>query len=189
LIVLMILLQNLYAFFMRRVMQWQPVNPVPWRSAVFKRQKSLLVTLVMASLFATGAVAVPVIAGQQAATPKAHDNVARGEAEATQLLLLMEPDKDGKVSKQEFMSFMEAEFDRLDKKKEGKLDVKELTRARPTPSGVLGRQILFEPVPNNSSPGGTMLSVLLIAILAVGLPFFLVCIRGFLKDLKRYRNK
>jgi hypothetical protein len=31
----------------------------------------------------------------------------------------METDNDGKVSKQEFMSFMEAEFDRLDKKKEG----------------------------------------------------------------------
>ena len=92
--------------------------------------------LVMASLFAARAEAV---AGQKAATPKTHDNVARGEAEATQLLLLMEPDKDGKVSKQEFMSFMEAEFDRLDKKKEGKLDVKELTKARPTPSSVLGK--------------------------------------------------
>jgi hypothetical protein len=34
---------------------------------------------------------------------------------------------------------MEAEFDRLDKKKEGKLDVKELTKARPMPSGVLGK--------------------------------------------------
>jgi hypothetical protein len=109
---------------------------IPWRSAVFKRQKSLLVTLVMASLFAPGAVAV---AGQKAATPKAHDNVARGEEETTQLLLLMEPDKDGKVFKQEFMNFMEAEFDRLDKKKEGKLDVKELTKARPMPSAVLGK--------------------------------------------------
>ena len=92
---------------------------------MFKRQKILVVTLAMASLFAA--------AGQEAATPKAHDNVARGEAEAKQLLLLMEPDKDGKVSKQEFMRFMEAEFDRLDKKKEGKLDVKELTKAQAPP--------------------------------------------------------
>jgi hypothetical protein len=103
---------------------------------VFERPESLLVMLVMASLFAVGAMAV---AGQKAATPKAHDSVARGQAEATQLLLLMDTDKDGKVSKQEFMSFMEAEFDRLDKKKEGKLDVKELTKARPMPSGVLGK--------------------------------------------------
>jgi Ca2+-binding EF-hand superfamily protein len=40
----------------------------------------------------------------------------------------MDTDNDGKVSKQEFMSFMEAEFNRLDKKKEGKLEVKDLTQ-------------------------------------------------------------
>jgi hypothetical protein len=34
-----------------------------------------------------------------------------------------------------------------------------------------------------------MRSVVLIAILAVGVPFFLVCIRAFLGDLKRRRNK
>jgi hypothetical protein len=34
-----------------------------------------------------------------------------------------------------------------------------------------------------------MLPVLLIAILAVGVPFFLACIRGFLGDLKRRRHK
>jgi hypothetical protein len=36
----------------------------------------------------------------------------------------MEQDKDGKVSKQEFMSFMEAEFDRLDKNKGGSWTLK-----------------------------------------------------------------
>ena len=35
-----------------------------------------------------------------------------------------------KISKQEFMSFMEAEFDRLDKDKSGELDPKELTQSR-----------------------------------------------------------
>jgi Ca2+-binding EF-hand superfamily protein len=65
---------------------------------------------------------------QKASAPKAQDNVALGEGEVKKLLPLMETDNDGKVSKQEFMSFMEAEFDRLDKKKEGKLDVKELTQ-------------------------------------------------------------
>jgi hypothetical protein len=40
----------------------------------------------------------------------------------------MNQDKGGKVSKQEFMRFMEVEFDRLDKKNEGKLDVKELAK-------------------------------------------------------------
>jgi hypothetical protein len=38
--------------------------------------------------------------------------------------------KSGKISKKEFMDFMEAEFDRLDKDKSGELDVKELTQSR-----------------------------------------------------------
>ena len=50
------------------------------------------------------------------------------------MLLFMHTDNDGKVSKQEFMSFMEAEFDRLDKKKEEKLDVKELTQPQAPPT-------------------------------------------------------
>jgi hypothetical protein len=52
----------------------------------------------------------------QKATPKAQDR----------LVLLMDADKNGKISKQEFMAFMEAEFDRLDTEKNGQLDAKEL---------------------------------------------------------------
>jgi len=33
----------------------------------------------------------------------------------------MDTDKNGKISKQEWMKFMEAEFDRLDKNKTGEL--------------------------------------------------------------------
>lgn len=43
-----------------------------------------------------------------------------------QLLQLMDTDKNGKVSKEEFMHFMEAEFDFADKNKDGELDPKEL---------------------------------------------------------------
>jgi hypothetical protein len=96
-------------------------NSFPWRSAVF-RKGTMLPTLLLA-----GAM-VGTAGAQQAATSKAQDNVAKGEAEVRPLLLLMDQDKDGKVSKQEFMRFMESEFDRLDKKNEGKLDVKELTK-------------------------------------------------------------
>ncbi len=46
------------------------------------------------------------------------------------MLLLMDTDKSGKVSKREFMGFMEAEFERLDVNKDGELDVKELTDSR-----------------------------------------------------------
>jgi hypothetical protein len=49
---------------------------------------------------------------------------------AKQLLLAMDTDKSGKVSKQEWMKFVEAEFDRLDTEHKGRLDVKELTGSR-----------------------------------------------------------
>jgi Ca2+-binding EF-hand superfamily protein len=45
------------------------------------------------------------------------------------LLLLMDADQNGKISKEEYMRFMEAEFNRLDIDKSGELDVKELTRS------------------------------------------------------------
>jgi Ca2+-binding EF-hand superfamily protein len=87
----------------------------------------MFVVVVIAVLVATGAMLGTAVA-QQASAPKQQDNLALGEAEVKKLLLLMDTDNDGKVSKQGFMSFMEAEFNRLDKKKEGKLDVKELTQ-------------------------------------------------------------
>ncbi len=58
---------------------------------------------------------------------KRDQNVAAGEAEAKRLLVLMDKDKSGRVSHQEFMAYMEAEFQRLDVNKDGELDVKELT--------------------------------------------------------------
>jgi hypothetical protein len=67
---------------------------------------------------------------QKQAVPKPQDKLALGENEVTQLLLLIDTDKSGKISKAEWMKFMEAEFDRLDKDKKGQLDVKELTQSR-----------------------------------------------------------
>jgi len=49
------------------------------------------------------------------------DKLALGEPEVRQLLLLMDADKNGKISKEEWMKFMEAEFDRLDKDRKGEL--------------------------------------------------------------------
>jgi len=60
-------------------------------------------------------------------------NLTAGEIEAKRLLLLMDRDQSGKVSHQEFMSFMEEEFKRLDLNKDGELDVQELTQSRLTP--------------------------------------------------------
>jgi hypothetical protein len=67
---------------------------------------------------------------QKQPVSKAVDKQALGEEEVKQLLLLMDTDKSGKISKQEWMKFMEAEFDRLDKDKTGELDVKEIAQSK-----------------------------------------------------------
>jgi Ca2+-binding EF-hand superfamily protein len=66
---------------------------------------------------------------QKASTPKVQDKNAIAEEHARQLVLLMDTDKNGKISKQEWMKFMEAEFDRLDKDKKGELDQLELRKS------------------------------------------------------------
>ena len=68
-------------------------------------------------------------AAAQKAIPRPQNKLAIGEDEVKQLLLLMDTDKRGKISKQEFMGFMQAEFERLDKDKTGELDVKDLTQS------------------------------------------------------------
>src|SRR5271163_583065 len=76
------------------------------------------------ALVATWAILGTAVAQRQA-VPKPQDKLALGEPEVLQLLLLMDTDKNGKISKQEWMKYMEAEFDRLDKDKAGELDAKE----------------------------------------------------------------
>jgi Ca2+-binding EF-hand superfamily protein len=70
------------------------------------------------------------VAQTTASVPKPQDKVAIGENEVKQLLLLMDTDKNGKISKQEYLTFMEAEFNRLDTNHNGELDVKELTQSK-----------------------------------------------------------
>jgi Ca2+-binding EF-hand superfamily protein len=91
---------------------------------VSKKENVLFVIVVL--MFALVASA----AGQRASTPKPQDKKALGESEVKQLLLLMDTDKNGKISKKEYMDFMAAEFDRLDKDKSGELDPKELTESQ-----------------------------------------------------------
>ena len=89
-------------------------------------------------MVATGSV-LGNAAAQKASVPKPQDKLALGEDEVKKLLLLMEPDKKGKISKQEYMKFMEAEFERLDKDKNGELDVKKLTQSSVTATRFLGK--------------------------------------------------
>ena len=75
-------------------------------------------------------VAATLLAQSEMASPKGQDRIALGVDEVKQLLVLMDTDKNGRISKQEYMNFMAAEFDRLDVDKNGELDVKELTRSQ-----------------------------------------------------------
>ena len=93
------------------------------------RRKIVSVILAIVVLVATWAMLGTAVA-QRAAVPKPQDKLALGENEVKQLLLLMDTDKSGKISKQEWMKFMEAEFDRRDKHKKGQLDAKELKQSK-----------------------------------------------------------
>jgi len=71
------------------------------------------------------------IAGaQKDSVPKPQDKLALGKDEVERLLLLIDTNKTGTITKQAWMRFMEEEFDRLDKNKSGEIDAKELARSR-----------------------------------------------------------
>jgi hypothetical protein len=84
--------------------------------------------------FVFAAAAVVLVAGSAMASinPPSQSVLARGELEAKRLILLMDRDNSGMVSRDEYMTFMSAEFDRLDKNHNGELDVKELTQTHAT---------------------------------------------------------
>jgi hypothetical protein len=60
--------------------------------------------------------------------PRSHGKQLLSADQIKLLFLLMDKDKDGKISKDEWMSFMASEFDQLDETRSGKLDAKELSR-------------------------------------------------------------
>jgi len=94
------------------------------------RSYTLSVFLIAAAIALAGVAA----AGPQDQSAKVEiqkeKKLQQGEKDAKKMLLLMDKDKNGKVSKEEFMSFMEAEFERLDVNHDGELDVQELTGSR-----------------------------------------------------------
>jgi Ca2+-binding EF-hand superfamily protein len=77
---------------------------------------------------AMGASAIAL--GQKGATTAPADKFALANRDVEELLLLMDADKNGKISKHEWMSFMEAEFNRLDTNGSGELDLTELRQSR-----------------------------------------------------------
>jgi len=89
---------------------------------MLREQKAALIIATVSTLLTGGAEVLTHIAHRGA--PK--EKVAVGEREVRQLILLMDTDKNGKVSRQEFMAFMQAEFDRVNKDKSGERDAREL---------------------------------------------------------------
>ena len=114
------------------------------RTLIFRHSRGILLAASLVAALAAGgarlgtAMAAQDPSADQAAKQKEKKIVA-GVPEAQQLLLLMDRDQNGRVSKQDFMSFMEAEFERLDINKDGELDVKELVQSRIVPRGGVHR--------------------------------------------------
>src|SRR5271168_2791516 len=96
------------------------------------------IIVVIAALVVT-ATMLGTAAAQKASVPKPQNKLAIGEDGIKQLLPLMDTDKNGMVSKQEFMKFMETELERLDKSKKGQLNVKELSQTNLTASRYAGK--------------------------------------------------
>jgi len=100
------------------------------------------VRAIIAAFFLAGTMALHAAADQSekstgvvSPTPEAErtereKKLALATDAAKQLLLAMDTNKSGKISKEEWIKFMEAEFDRLDTDHKGQLDVKELTQSR-----------------------------------------------------------
>ena len=80
---------------------------------MLKRTNIVVAIVAIAALVATWAMLGTAVAQTKAAVPKPQDKLALAEGEVRQLLLLMDTNKNGKISKQEWMKFMEAEFERL----------------------------------------------------------------------------
>jgi len=94
---------------------------VQQKEAMIMTSKSALIVpfvVLMAWLFVT-----PKTAAAQSTAP-----LEKGKYNTVELLRLMDKDRNGKVSRAEFDSFMNKEFDSLDEKRDGELDENELAQ-------------------------------------------------------------
>jgi hypothetical protein len=97
---------------------------------MWKHKTILSAAFVIAILAFPWPISEVAVAQGKASVPRPQDTLALGENAAKDLLLLIEPDKNGKISRQAWMRFMGEEFDRLDKDKKGELDAQELRSDR-----------------------------------------------------------
>ena len=92
-------------------------------------QRSLLVESLLIACTCIGGTLASTSFAQKASVPKQPDTFAIASEKCKEILAVMDTDKNGKISKQEWMNFMEKEFDRLDTTKKGEIDPKELTQS------------------------------------------------------------
>ena len=78
------------------------------------RRRNLRIALLLVTALGVGFA--------QKDAPRQPDMHVIAKENVKQLLLVMDTDKKGKISKQQWMAFMETEFDRLDVEKKGELD-------------------------------------------------------------------
>jgi EF hand len=88
--------------------------------------RNLLASLLLITSMCRGGSPLETSSAQKASVPKQPDTVAIASEKCKEILTLMDTDKNGKISKQEWMKFMEAEFDR---QKTGEIDQKELLQS------------------------------------------------------------
>ncbi len=98
-----------------------------------RRENVVLVYLITALLVFATIMVTAAAQKSDKSVSKQQKTLALAENEVKQLLLLMDADKNGKISKKEFMGFMSAEFDRLDTDNSGELDTKELMQSQLRP--------------------------------------------------------
>jgi len=85
-------------------------------------KKMTLATAVLVSVSALSGFA----SERKQAVPEPQDKLVLAESKVKELLPLAAPANNSKVSKEEWLKFMAAEFDRLDKSGRGVVDVTEL---------------------------------------------------------------
>jgi predicted nucleotidyltransferase len=96
-------------------------------------RRKRVVVLIISALFIIGTMVGTAAAQRENDMPPITEHKAIVDArrnEAKRMMLLMDTNKDGKVSKEEWMGFMEREFDRLDTNHDGFVDVKDMEKSQ-----------------------------------------------------------
>jgi hypothetical protein len=106
----------------------QRILSIRKESTVFSPSNRVRLIVILAVLVAA-ATFLGTAAAQKASVPRPQDRLALGEEQVKQLLLIMETDSNGMISKQEYMKFMEAEFERLDKSRQGQVNARQLNQS------------------------------------------------------------